>query len=39
MGATKRRRSALTEKFTPPDAEAYAQFLATTPAYQVTPAG
>jgi hypothetical protein len=33
IGATKRRRSALTEKFTPPDADAYARFLASAPDY------
>jgi dimethylaniline monooxygenase (N-oxide forming) len=34
IGTTKRRRSALTEKFTPPDAGAYAQFLASAPDYK-----
>jgi hypothetical protein len=33
IGATKRRRSALAEMFTPPDADAYAQFLASAPNY------
>jgi dimethylaniline monooxygenase (N-oxide forming) len=33
IGATKRRRSALVEMFTPPDADAYAQFLASAPNY------
>jgi len=36
IGATNRRRSGLTEKFTPPDADAYAQFLATAPEYKAT---
>jgi hypothetical protein len=36
IGTSLRRRSALTEKFTPPDADAYARFLATAPDYQVT---
>jgi cation diffusion facilitator CzcD-associated flavoprotein CzcO len=36
IGTTKRRRSGLTEKFTPPDADAYAQFLATAPEYKAT---
>jgi dimethylaniline monooxygenase (N-oxide forming) len=34
IGTTKRRRSALAEKFTPPDADAYAQFLASAPDYK-----
>jgi dimethylaniline monooxygenase (N-oxide forming) len=34
IGATKRRRNPLKEMFTPPDADAYAQFLASAPAYQ-----
>jgi cation diffusion facilitator CzcD-associated flavoprotein CzcO len=34
IGTTKRRRAALAEKFTPPDADAYAQFLATAPDYK-----
>jgi cation diffusion facilitator CzcD-associated flavoprotein CzcO len=38
MGATKRRRSALAEKFTPPDADAFATYLASTPRYAVTAA-
>ena len=33
MGARDRRRRALVEKFTPPDADAYARFLASTPDY------
>ena len=33
IGATKRRRSALAEMFTPPDADAYAKFLASAPNY------
>jgi len=33
IGATKRRRRALAEMFTPPDADAYAQFLASAPNY------
>src|SRR6201996_6563460 len=35
MGATIRRRGALAEKFTPPDADAYARFLASAPDYKV----
>src|SRR5438094_346649 len=35
MGATIRRRSPLVEKFTPPDADAYARFLASAPDYKV----
>jgi dimethylaniline monooxygenase (N-oxide forming) len=31
IGATKHRRSPLVEKFTPPDADAYARFLASAP--------
>ena len=38
MGATIRRRGALAEKFTPPDADAYARFLASTPDYKVEAA-
>jgi dimethylaniline monooxygenase (N-oxide forming) len=38
IGVTTKRRGALTEKFTPPDADAYGRYLATAPAYQVTPA-
>jgi cation diffusion facilitator CzcD-associated flavoprotein CzcO len=34
IGATKRRRNPLAEMFTPPDADAYGQFLASAPAYQ-----
>jgi hypothetical protein len=34
MGATSKRRSALVEKFTPPDADAYARFLASAPNYK-----
>jgi hypothetical protein len=34
IGATKRRRNPLAEMFTPPDADAYAQFLASAPAYK-----
>lgn len=37
MGASTRRRGALVEKFAPPDADAYARFLASAPAYEVTP--
>jgi hypothetical protein len=33
IGATERRRNALAEMFTPPNADAYAQFLASAPAY------
>ncbi|HLZ01856.1 MAG TPA: NAD(P)/FAD-dependent oxidoreductase [Bradyrhizobium sp.] len=36
IGATKRRRGPLKEMFTPPDADAYAQFLASAPAYRAT---
>ena len=36
IGTTKHRRGALAEKFTPPDAGAYATFLATAPDYQAT---
>ena len=35
MGATLRRRNPLAEKFTPPDADAYARFLASAPDYRV----
>lgn len=35
IGATIRRRSSLAEKFTPPDAGAYARFLASAPDYKV----
>jgi hypothetical protein len=38
MGATMRRRSPLVEKFTPPDADAYARFLASAPDYKVEAA-
>jgi dimethylaniline monooxygenase (N-oxide forming) len=38
MGATIRRRNPLVEKFTPPDADAYGRFLASTPQYRVEPA-
>jgi cation diffusion facilitator CzcD-associated flavoprotein CzcO len=38
MGAKKRRRNPLSEKFTPPDADAYAGFLASAPDYTVAPA-
>jgi hypothetical protein len=34
IGAAKRRRNPLAEMFTPPDADAYAQFLASAPAYK-----
>ena len=34
IGATRRRRNPLAEKFTPPDADAYAQFLASAPDYR-----
>jgi dimethylaniline monooxygenase (N-oxide forming) len=37
MGATIRRRSPLAEKFTPPDADAYARFLASAPDYKLEP--
>jgi len=37
IGTGLRRRSALKEKFTPPDADAYATFLATAPDYQALP--
>ena len=33
IGATRRRRNALAEMFTPPDADAYARFLASAPQY------
>jgi len=35
MGATKRRRNPLAEQFAPPDADAYARFLASAPDYKV----
>jgi dimethylaniline monooxygenase (N-oxide forming) len=38
MGATESRRGALTEKFQPPDADAFGRYLASTPNYQVTAA-
>jgi hypothetical protein len=38
MGAAIRRRSPLVEKFTPPDADAYARFLASAPDYKVEAA-
>jgi cation diffusion facilitator CzcD-associated flavoprotein CzcO len=38
MGATIRRRSPLAEKFTPPDADAYARFLTSAPDYKVEAA-
>ena len=37
MGAKISRRGALAEKFTPPDADAYARFLASAPDYKVEP--
>lgn len=37
MGAGTRRRSAPVEKFAPPDADAYARFLASAPGYTVAP--
>jgi cation diffusion facilitator CzcD-associated flavoprotein CzcO len=37
MGAKITRRGRLAEKFTPPDADAYARFLASTPAYKAEP--
>jgi len=37
IGTSLRRRSALKEKFTPPDADAYAQFLASAPDYKAVP--
>ena len=36
IGATVRRRNPLAEKFTPPNADAYARFLASAPAYNAT---
>lgn len=36
IGAGKRRRNPLAEKFTPPDADAYAEFLASAPQYTAT---
>ena len=36
IGATRRRRNPLKEMFTPPDADAYAGFLASAPAYKAT---
>lgn len=36
IGAGKRRRNPLAEKLTPPDADAYAQFLASAPQYTAT---
>ena len=38
IGAKVRRRGALAEKFTPPDADAYGRFLASAPDYRVEPA-
>jgi hypothetical protein len=38
IGATKRRRGPIVEKFTPPNAAALASFLASAPAYTATPA-
>ena len=38
IGVTTKRRGALVEKFTPPDADAYGRYLATAPTYQVTAA-
>jgi hypothetical protein len=38
IGAKIRRRGALAEKFTPPDADAYARFLSSAPDYRVEPA-
>jgi hypothetical protein len=38
MGATVTRRGALAENFTPPDADAYARFLASAPDYQAAAA-
>jgi cation diffusion facilitator CzcD-associated flavoprotein CzcO len=38
MGATSKRRSTLVEKFTPPDADAYARFLASAPNYKAEAA-
>jgi len=37
MGATVTRRGALAEKFSPPDADAYATFLASAPGYRAQP--
>ena len=37
IGAIRRRRNALAEMFTPPDADAYAQFLASAPQYTAVP--
>ena len=39
MGAAKRSRNPLAEKFSPPNADAYARFLASTPAYAVEANG
>jgi dimethylaniline monooxygenase (N-oxide forming) len=36
IGATRRRRNPLAEKFTPPDADAYARFLGSAPSYLAT---
>jgi hypothetical protein len=35
IGATRRRRNPLAERFTPPDADAYARFLASAPGYKL----
>ena len=37
MGAAVTRRGALAEKFLPPDADAYARFLASAPGYKAQP--
>jgi dimethylaniline monooxygenase (N-oxide forming) len=39
MGATRSRRGALAEKFSPPDADAFARYLASTPGYTAEAAG
>ena len=36
IGATKYRRNPLAEMFTPPDAHAYGEFLASAPAYKAS---
>jgi dimethylaniline monooxygenase (N-oxide forming) len=35
IGAARRRRNPLAERFTPPDADAYARFLASAPDYRL----
>ncbi|UZE50888.1 flavin-containing monooxygenase [Rhodopseudomonas sp. P2A-2r] len=39
MGATRNRRGALAEKFSPPDADAFARYLASAPGYTAEAAG